>query len=75
MQLIKGIYEYHVLCLPCHFKMGLTMEDTMEDSIIQSRLHGESDSESEYDMYCHVSYHAISFFLSFPVALKLITRN
>ncbi|KAF3323741.1 serine carboxypeptidase 1 [Carex littledalei] len=47
---IKGIYEYHVLCLPCYFKMGLSMEDAQYDSMdsIQS-LHGES----EYDMYCH----------------------
>lgn len=72
MQSIKGIYEYHVLCLPCHFKMGLSlMEDAQFDSVDSSTqsLQGEYH---EYNMYCHVSYFSpFGFYISWDyISLK-----
>ncbi|KAJ4791032.1 Serine carboxypeptidase-like 2 [Rhynchospora pubera] len=47
---IKGIYAYHVLFLPCHLNIGLTMEDAEYESAesFQSLYGG-----LEFDVYCH----------------------
>ncbi|KAJ3675681.1 hypothetical protein LUZ60_004723 [Juncus effusus] len=47
---IKGIGKYHVLCLPCHFQMGISMESAEYESVemLQS-LYGET---SQFNIYC-----------------------
>lgn len=47
---IKGINKEHILCLPCHHEMGVSMDVDEYDSIrMYQSLHGEN----EYNIYCH----------------------
>ncbi|ONK58147.1 uncharacterized protein A4U43_C09F8700 [Asparagus officinalis] len=45
-----GINKEHILCLPCHHEMGVSMNIEEYESI---RMHQSLHGDNEYSIYCH----------------------
>nr|XP_029116586.1 serine carboxypeptidase 1 [Elaeis guineensis] len=48
---IEGMNKEHILFLPCHFHMGLSLEDSPYENI---RMYENLEGKTEYSIYCHV---------------------
>ncbi|XP_008799202.2 serine carboxypeptidase 1 [Phoenix dactylifera] len=48
---IEGMNKEHILFLPCHFQMGLSLEDSQYENI---RMYENLEGRTEYSIYCHI---------------------